>query len=134
MLDTVRRGLNYSQRRHLESFGKRINKFGVNFAVCDADDKVILLCESDGFKSSHEQLIEYSRQTLSQNCSKDSPDQMDPPVRRFGNSGQVLTVVLKSAAGRNKHADAVTVALIDAGDVAGKNVALPHADYLAEML
>jgi HD-GYP domain-containing protein (c-di-GMP phosphodiesterase class II) len=134
MLDTVRRGLNYSQRRHLESFGKRINKFGVNFAVCDADDKVILLCEGGGFKSSHEQLIEYSRQTLSQNCNKNSPDQMDPPVRRFGNSGQVLTVVLKSASGRNRHADAVAVALIDVGDTAGKNVALPHADYLAEML
>jgi len=45
-LDTVRKTLIQTRRCELESFGARINKFGANFAVCNADeDERVLLCE-----------------------------------------------------------------------------------------
>ncbi len=86
MLDTLGKTISSSQRRQLEGFGERVNKFGVNFAVCDADGELVLLCDGGRFKSSPEQLIEYSRQALSQNSNKDSPDKTDVPVQRLGDS------------------------------------------------
>jgi len=38
-------GLSSSQLRELKKFGDRINKFGVNFGVCDINGELILLCD-----------------------------------------------------------------------------------------
>jgi HD-GYP domain-containing protein (c-di-GMP phosphodiesterase class II) len=135
-----------SQQRQLERFGERVKKFGVNFAVCDADGQLVLLCEGGRFKSSPEQLAEYSRQTLSQNGSKDSPDKADAIVEQFEDSNLVLAAALKSICGRDKKADALAAALVDLGDVSSSgvchtpddmssmNAAPDSADYLTEML
>ena len=64
MLDMVRKTLSISQRSQFESFGAKINKFGVNFAVCNTADEVVLLCEGGTFNSNREQLIELNRQVL----------------------------------------------------------------------
>ena len=141
MLGAITTGISSSQRRQLEGFGERVNKFGVNFAVCGADGQLILLCDGGRFKSSAEQLIEYSRQILSQNSNKDSPDKTDVLVQRPGDSSPVLAAVLKSTSGKSKWAEAVAAALIDLGDISSPaahyspdDMRAPAADYLAEML
>ena len=115
MLDTVRKSLGPSQLRELEKFGGRINKFGVNFAVCDAEGELVLLCDGGRFKSSREQLIKLSRRALKQNGEKSCSDDTGMPVWRFGDANPVLAAVLKSARVGNKGGEAVGVALLDTG-------------------
>jgi putative nucleotidyltransferase with HDIG domain len=146
MLDTVRKTLSLSQRRELESFGARVNKFGANFAVCDAADELILLCEGDRFKSGGEQLIKLSRQVLDQNGEKSCSDDPGVPVWRFGDANFVLAAVLKSARVSNKGGEVIGTALVDLGDkslcpvsvpsfdIGGANPVQTDSDYLAEML
>ena len=141
MLGTITTGISSSQRRQLEGFGERVNKFGVNFAVCDVDSEIVLLRDGGRFKSSTEQLIEYSRQILSQNSNNDSPDKTDVLVQRYGDSSPVLAAVLKSSSGKSKLAEAAAVALIDLGDIRTPAAVLrqqdagaANPDYLAEML
>ncbi|GAF78842.1 unnamed protein product, partial [marine sediment metagenome] len=102
MLDTARETLSLSQRRQFESFGAKINKFGVNFAVCDTANEVVLLCEGGKFKSNPEQLIKLSRQALGRLSKKSCSDETSMPVWRFGDTNLVLAVVLKSARVSNK--------------------------------
>jgi len=146
MLDTVRKTLSLSQRRELESFGARVNKFGANFAVCNATDELILLCEGGGFKSSREQLIKLSRQVLNQDGEKSCSDDPGVPVWRFGDANFVLAAVLKSARVSNKGGEVIGTALVDLGDkslcpvsvpsfaIGGANPVQTDSDYLAEML
>jgi len=114
MLNTVRKSLGPSQLGELEKFGSRINKFGVNFAVCNTDGELVLLCDGGRFKSSREQLVESSRQVLNRNIEKSSDD-TGIPVWRFGDADSVLAVVLKSARVSSKDSEAVGVALLDTG-------------------
>jgi putative nucleotidyltransferase with HDIG domain len=146
MLDTVRKTLSLSQRRELESFGARVNKFGANFAVCNAADELILLCEGGRFKSSREQLIKLSRQVLDQNGEKSCSDDPGVPVWRFGDANFVLAAVLKSARVSNKGGEVIGTVLVDLGDkslcpasvpsfdIGGANPVQTDSDYLAEML
>ncbi|MEE9370197.1 MAG: hypothetical protein V3W45_01895, partial [Sedimentisphaerales bacterium] len=112
MLDTVKKSLGPSQLCELEKFGGRINKFGVNFAVCDAGGELVLLCDGGRFKSSREQLIKLSRRALKQNGEKNCSDDTGMPVWRFGDANPVLAAVLKSARVANKGPEAVGVALL----------------------
>jgi len=147
MLDTVRKTLIQTRRCELESFGARINKFGANFAVCNAEeDELVLLCEGGRFKSSREQLIKLSRQTLDQNGEKSCSDAAAVPVWRFGDENLVLAAVLKSARVSNKGGESIGTALIDLGDKSSYPGSTPSCDirnanplqadneYLAEML
>jgi HD-GYP domain-containing protein (c-di-GMP phosphodiesterase class II) len=147
MLDTVRKTLIQTRRCELESFGARINKFGANFAVCNAEeDELVLLCEGGRFKSSREQLIKLSRQTLDQNGEKSCSDAAGVPVWRFGDENLVLAAVLKSARVSNKGGESIGTALIDLGDKSSYPGSTPSCDirnanplqadneYLAEML
>jgi len=89
------------QLRELEAFGGRINKFGVNFAVCNAKGELVLLCEGRKFKSDPRLIIDnclliLEKQTLGH--------QESTVESRF------LSAVLKR--GENP----VAVALIDLGD------------------
>ena len=63
---TAKDDLSRGQRCKLKEFGDRINKFGANFALCDADGEVVLLCESDSFKSSPELLTQSALWALNQ--------------------------------------------------------------------
>jgi len=115
-LDTGRNTLATSQICELEEFGGRIKKFGVNFAVFNATDELVLLCEGERFKSSKEQLTEWARQALDQSGMNNSTNAADMSVRRFGDGNNALGVVLKSARVCNKSRGAVGTALIDLGD------------------
>ncbi len=146
MFDTVGKSLNLSGRCGLDSFGARINKFGANFAVCNTEDELVLLCEGGRFKSSREQLIKLSRQTLDQNGEKSCSDAAGVQVWRFGDANLVLAAVLKSARVSNKGGETVGTALIDLGDKSSYHNGTPSCDirnanslqadneYLAEML
>jgi HD-GYP domain-containing protein (c-di-GMP phosphodiesterase class II) len=108
MLDTIERDLSSLQLRELKRFGGKVNKLGVNFAVCNADSEVILLCDGGKFKSDQEQLIKLSRQVLNQN-DEGSGAETEAQVCRFDEGNQVLAAVLKS------DGEAVGAALIDSG-------------------
>ncbi|MHC4740037.1 MAG: hypothetical protein ACYS9Y_14105 [Planctomycetota bacterium] len=58
MLTTTEKSLSPSQLEQLEKFGQRVNRFGVNFAVCSLDGKLVLLCEGGRFKSEEKLIVE----------------------------------------------------------------------------
>ena len=146
MLGTVKKSLDPLQIHELEDFGGRIKRFGVNFAVCDADGGLVLLCEGGKFKSSPEQLAEYGRQALNPDGRNSCSDEAGVPVWRFGDANVVLAVVLKSACLGNKRQKAVGTALIDLGaissllvhnvtcDVNDANLVQTDSEYFVEML
>ncbi|MGA1979310.1 MAG: HD domain-containing phosphohydrolase [Sedimentisphaerales bacterium] len=130
MLDTIEKdlsplgdGLRHSLQLHgLKRFGSKVNKFGVNFAVCDADGEIVLSCDGGKFKSDKEQLIKLSQRVLNQNnrgCGAETPVpakpvqapqvQAEAQICRFDEGNQVLAAVLKS------DGEAVGAALIDLG-------------------
>jgi len=122
LLGMVRRSLNLSQRRDLERFGDRISKFGVDFAVINADGNILLSRESGRFKSDDQQLVESARHALNHEAEEISRVGRETQVYRFGEHGQVLAAVLSSPAGIAvqesqgvKSGPAGLVALIDLG-------------------
>ena len=50
--------LTSSQLHQLEGFGDKINKIGVNFAVCNADGELVLMCDGTKFKSDKRLIID----------------------------------------------------------------------------
>jgi len=109
MLNTLGKNLTSSQQSELEKFGSRINKIGVNFAVCDANNELVLLCESDNFRSDRKQLAKAGREALKHHDNQNRTKK-DSNVFRLGELNQVLAVVLKSGS------EAVGVGLIDLGN------------------
>jgi len=105
-----KRRLGAGQLDELKKFGGKVNKFGVNFAVCNVDGELVLLCDNGKFKSSREQLIGISRQALNQDSEQACPDKVE--VRHFGEDNQVLGAVLKLGG------ETIGVALIDLGTAA----------------
>ncbi len=90
--------LTNSQLRELEGFGGRINKVGVNFAVCDADGELVLLCDGGKFKSDKKSIIDNCLSILERDIKGHQSSTVDS---RF------LTTLLKQGS------RAVGVALID---------------------
>jgi len=135
MLRTVGKSLSSLQLRELEKFGSRVNRFGVNFAVCDVDCEPVLLCEGGKLKSDREQLIKAGRQALKQS-GDESYTESEVRVYRFDGVNQILAVVLKS------NREAAGTALIDLGEkVANSNnleqiekESEPVSEMLSEML
>ncbi|MGD2094826.1 MAG: HD domain-containing protein [Phycisphaerales bacterium] len=116
MLDTARKTLNPSQRRELENFAARVNKFGFNFSVCSCEDEIIFLCEGGKFESHREQLVKLSRQVLEQYNRSNCADDGGVPIHRFDESNLVLAAVLKSARVSNKDGEVLGTVFIDLGD------------------
>jgi HD-GYP domain-containing protein (c-di-GMP phosphodiesterase class II) len=117
MIDTVSKSLTPSQLRELEVFGSRVNRFGVNFAFCDAEGAVVLLCEGGGFKSSREELEELARRVLEQGGQEGCPGDTGAPVWRLGETNVVLAVVMESVCAGTDRREALGTALIDLGDI-----------------
>jgi len=128
----------------LEKFGERISGFGVNFAVCDAEGEIVLLREGGGFKSSEDQLAQWTRQALEQSGEGSCADEADASVWRFCDASIGLAVVLKCAP-YGKSEEAVGAALIDLGQMTppavcasynGSDSTTVHGDseYFVQML
>jgi HD-GYP domain-containing protein (c-di-GMP phosphodiesterase class II) len=121
MIDTTVNNLSPSQLRELKKFGGRINKFGFNFAVCDSQGELILLCEGGKFRSAKQHLIEVGRQVLNQNnemlrptndllTGESGPGNSGVQVCRFDQENQILAAVLR------RKSEAVGAVLVDLGD------------------
>jgi len=138
MLDTARKTLSPLQLRALEEFGGRIKKFGVNFALCNADGEVVQLCGGGAFESSAEQLTEISRQALDQIEGESTNVDTRTPVWRFGDENVVLAAVLQSAPNGAESGETAGLALIDLGNashnVHGANGLDADSAYWMEML
>jgi len=138
MSDTIRKHLGPSQLRALEEFGGRITRFGVNFAVCDTDGEIVLLCGGGAFESDAEQLMQASRQALSEDERGSANGDTARAVWQFGDENVVLAAVLKSNYDRNKLPQAAGLVLIDSGNASGdmRSGRAVHADsaYWMEML
>lgn len=123
LLGTDEKCIEVPQMRKLKSFGEKLNRFGVNFAVFDVNSKPALLCDKGKFHSDFQQLADLSRRAL-EYAAKREQSEAENRVQRFGDRRQILAVVLKTA---NTPAG---VAVIDAGD-------MPHSvqtDFLGYML
>jgi len=90
-----------SQLHQLESFGDKINKFGLNFAVCNADGELVLMCNGGKFKSDKRLIIE----TCSSILEKEIKDNQSSTI-----DSRFLATALK------RTAHSLAVALIDLGD------------------
>ncbi|MHC4084044.1 MAG: HD-GYP domain-containing protein [Planctomycetota bacterium] len=93
--------LTSSQLSELESFGAKINKLGVNFAVCNADGELALLCDGAKFKSDKKLIIDNCTSVLEKEIKGRQTSIID---NRF------LAAVLKMGG------QSLAVALIDLGD------------------
>lgn len=117
------------QIHKLERFGGKVNKFGVNFAVCTADGQLILLCEGGKFKSSRKQLIKAGRQALSKE-REESCIATETQVCQLGETNPVMAALLK------RGTEAVGAALLDLGTEYSKDNAgsSKQESILGEML
>jgi HD-GYP domain-containing protein (c-di-GMP phosphodiesterase class II) len=120
-MSTAVKNFSSSQQLELKKFGGRINKFGLNFAVCDCTGELVLLCEGGEFQSATQQLIEVGRQALDRNneilrdvidlqSDGNGSDNTYVKVFRLGQENQFLAAILK------QEGEIVGTALVDLGD------------------
>jgi HD-GYP domain-containing protein (c-di-GMP phosphodiesterase class II) len=123
-MSTAVNNLSPSQLIELKKFGGRINKFGLNFAVCDCSGELVLLCEGGKFQSDKQYLVEVSRSTLGELNKNHEVQQNAADLQSNGNGygnpcvkvfqfdqgNQVLAVVLR------QKIETIGVALVDLGD------------------
>ncbi len=123
-MSTAVKNFSQSQLRGLKSFGDRISKFGLNFAVCDCNGELVLLCQGGKFTSDAQRLIEVSRRALKSaelivHSSSINNEQRTKSSNAEGR--QVLAVVLR------QKSEIVGVASIDFGsDTSGAGDAVQH--------
>jgi HD-GYP domain-containing protein (c-di-GMP phosphodiesterase class II) len=122
MLHTTNNGLTKSRLRKLKSFGRRVNKFRANFAVCDPQGKIMLLCPGGSFESDTEQLKREALQALVADADTYEGN-VSTQERAHPISNHVLTAPLRPGVTSPGRAEAVAVALIDFGE---------HAEFLAQ--
>lgn len=119
-MDTIRKKLSLSQVRALTGQGDRINKFGVNFAVCDTNGDVVLLTSGGVFESDAAQLAGLSRQVLEDNGSKGQGGAAGVNVWRFGEKNVVLGAALTSNHDPEVSPQVAGVVLVDLGIASGQ--------------
>ena len=113
-----------SQLSLLESFSRRISKFGVNFAVYDAYGGLILLQNADGEKSKDTYAELYA--PYAKTCIEKGES-----ICRLGKYNQILAAVLKSGG------EIAGAALIDLGEQKNEQAIKGHygpAEVLEEMI
>jgi HD-GYP domain-containing protein (c-di-GMP phosphodiesterase class II) len=135
MLETHSKSLDQWRLRELQRFGERTKKFGVNFAVCDADAELVQICEAGRFASDPQELAGVARQLL----GREIADTADVPVWQLGDKNVILATILRQASCGGKPPEAAGVALIDLGEPSPSD---PHSagsahantEHLMEML
>ncbi|MBN1973566.1 MAG: HD domain-containing protein [Sedimentisphaerales bacterium] len=110
-----------SQLHELKKFGSMVNKYGVNFAVCDTGGNIIVFCDSENIKSSTEQLADLGRQALNQYNKNGKSCKTTEDVQHFYNTNHVLAIVLESYISEYKPHEAIGTALIDLGDISAES-------------
>jgi len=125
MLTTTEKSLSPKQLEQLERFGQRVNIFGVNFAVCSSDGKLVLLCEGGRFKSDEKMIIEkcVSAVKTGGDCKEHEGN------RLLTTDSQILVTVLNSGPDEPEFA-----ALLDLSGLSGVNSDGLQSEYLGQML
>jgi HD-GYP domain-containing protein (c-di-GMP phosphodiesterase class II) len=110
-----RQSLSSLQLRRFKKFGSRINRFGVNFAVCDADGELLLLCEADGLHSEKEQLKLDALCAMNSQASPCSRGTQGCDTAK-ATSRRILASTLMSPETYDRQPEVIGVALIDRGE------------------
>jgi len=134
--------LRIPQHRELERFGRKVSKFGVNFAVCDSAGIVILHGEGGRFESDPGHLSECGQEVFGKYSNRRRSRRAER-VGCFGQSTAVLGTYLAFD-------DGAVAVLIDTGGPAGRfseadkepdsledehgQSSLSEIDYLSEIL
>jgi HD-GYP domain-containing protein (c-di-GMP phosphodiesterase class II) len=95
-----------AQLHKLEQLGRKVTRFGLNFAVVDAAGQVVMLLEGGGWKSNAEQLGLWARRAIEANAVSVSPD---GDVSVFDEDRSALAAVLSLG----RRAEAVVVVDLD---------------------
>jgi len=130
-LEKIGRSIGLSQLNELRGFGDKVNKFGFNFAVCGADNELILMCDGGKFTSDCDRLKECSRLSCHKNTEAETVG-TGGSVLRFNQDSVVLAVALKSSATGSETEESFGTALVDLGDVAVDGDI--HGEYCVDML
>ncbi len=142
MLDKRDKAIRASQLCELERSGNRICRLGVNFAVCGADAKVILLCGGGKYDSSQPQLEAIARDILERHENGMPANGTDVPVWRFCDDSLVLAATLQTSSPTGSDDGASGVVMVDMGDetadccgtVRKNSASLEPSAYCSELL
>jgi len=139
MLKTTTRELTCLQRRELERFGERVSRFGVNFAVIDAQGQIAVLLNAGEYESDTQELIAAGRQVLAA-APAPTEDPQDNTVWQFADGQLLLAVPLCLPLVAAGHRAPVGTAILDLGPTAQPTPSTETGSttdrnaYLAEML
>jgi HD-GYP domain-containing protein (c-di-GMP phosphodiesterase class II) len=128
--DVMKHILTLPERRNLEKLAARIVRFGVNFAVVDVDEQIVLLIRGGAFESDSQSLIEAARsvfQSAAERCERDA----DIPVWRFGDHHALLAVPLGPPGTILGPRDPTAVAIVDLGDPSAPTGNAPERSTVA---
>jgi HD-GYP domain-containing protein (c-di-GMP phosphodiesterase class II) len=115
MLRTVEESSGCADMDRLKKFGNRVNSLGANFAFCNVDGQLMLLCEAGGFKSDAAALMRSSRDAMRKaSCGLRSNKEVS--VSRSAEGALIFVSVLSSGG------EVVGAALIDT-DAVGSTAA-----------
>jgi HD-GYP domain-containing protein (c-di-GMP phosphodiesterase class II) len=104
MLKTIEKNLSKIQKGELETFGRTINKLGANFAVSDADGRLLLTCQGNIFETDWQSIVN--------DCLKDL-DTSNPKAdeQAFQINDRIAAVFLRLDSNSPAH-----IALVDVGE------------------
>ncbi len=133
---TIGKSFNPAQLRILHRVGERISGLGVNFAACDVDGEIVLICSGGRFESCPQQLSELGRRIVSEHAGKRADADTSEAIWRLGDDNVVFGAVLMLAepsGGGSRPAGAVLL------DVGGDKPGQPcqgagNSAYWSEML
>lgn len=144
MPKTTARKLSHSQRCELQRLAEGITQLGVNLAVADAHDEIVLLLNAGVFESDAEQLLDAARRV--RNGATEKPEQAAAvPIWQFADDHVLLAAALTGPSSAAGPGDPMAVAIIDVGALSdressglltsgGSTQANKDVSYFAEML
>ena len=108
-----------AQRRELETFGKRIGRFGVNFAVVDAEDHMAVFLHAGAFDSNPQSIVEAAQGVLA-GCTDHPQEKNEIRIWHFADEHVLLAVALTTTPTVSGQRGPAGVAIIDLGSVSGR--------------
>ncbi len=132
MPKTTARVLNHGQRRELERLGEGITRLGVNLAVVDAQDDIVLLLNAGTFQSDTQQFID-AAQRVRDEAGQRRTENDTVPVWQFVDEHVLLAVELASPCVASEGRKPIPIAIVDLGEPSGKRDGSTLA-YFGEML
>ncbi len=115
MPDTATESLSSSELGQFKEFGDRAGRVGVNFAVCDEEGRVVLLCEQSGFSTDKSVVSNAARRLLKWFRDSDDRRAAKCGVKSFS-EGRFVGTILEQGCGGKQMPGSIWAAIIDLGD------------------